>query len=76
MLTNLLIVSALVISLWAVSVALKNASIVDIFWGFGFVVIAWSSYLLAAGDVAWRAHGAGRVGHALGAPIGCLPGVA
>ena len=27
--------------LWGVSVRIKNASIVDIFWGPGFVVCAW-----------------------------------
>ena len=26
---------------WAISVIIKNASIVDIVWGFGFVVVAW-----------------------------------
>lgn len=27
--------------LWLLSLALKNASIVDIFWGLGFVIVAW-----------------------------------
>lgn len=31
----------LMILLWLASLALKNASIVDIFWGAGFVMIAW-----------------------------------
>lgn len=29
----------LITVLWLVSVALKNVSIVDIFWGFGFVTV-------------------------------------
>ena len=28
-------------SLWGVSVAVRNASIVDIFWGLGFMVVGW-----------------------------------
>lgn len=33
--------------LWLLSVRLKNASIVDIFWGFDFVLIAWTAFFLA-----------------------------
>ena len=29
--------------LWALSVALKDASLVDIFWGFGFLLVATAS---------------------------------
>jgi steroid 5-alpha reductase family enzyme len=36
--------------LWLLSVALKNASIVDIFWGLGFVIVAWAS-AFNVGDV-------------------------
>jgi steroid 5-alpha reductase family enzyme len=32
--------------LWLLSLKLKNASIVDIWWGLGFVLIAWASYAL------------------------------
>ena len=32
--------------LWLVSLALRNASIVDIFWGAGFVVLGWLYFLL------------------------------
>ncbi len=31
--------------LWALSVRIKDSSIVDIYWGFGFVVMAWSCFL-------------------------------
>jgi steroid 5-alpha reductase family enzyme len=32
--------------LWLVSLALKNSSIVDIFWGTGFVIVAWIVFAL------------------------------
>ena len=32
--------------LWLASLALRNSSIVDIFWGLGFVVAAWAYHLL------------------------------
>ncbi|HUX96173.1 MAG TPA: DUF1295 domain-containing protein [Bacteroidales bacterium] len=40
-------------ALWIISVILRNASIVDIFWGFGFVVAA-AFYFLRTGDVTAR----------------------
>ncbi|MEW6084390.1 MAG: DUF1295 domain-containing protein [Chloroflexota bacterium] len=48
-LTNLFLQSGLLILclmtlLWLLSLALKNASIVDIFWGIGFIVIAWFAF--------------------------------
>jgi steroid 5-alpha reductase family enzyme len=36
--------------LWLISLAVRNASIVDLFWGLGFVVIAWAASLALAGD--------------------------
>lgn len=39
-----------VVSLWVVSVRIKDASIVDIFWGLGFVLIAWVTRFVADGD--------------------------
>ena len=36
---SLLLILALVSALWVVSVALKNVSIVDLFWGMGFVIV-------------------------------------
>lgn len=32
--------------LWLTSLVIKNASIVDIFWGFGFVVITWATFMV------------------------------
>jgi len=56
-LTNLLLINAGVVAgcmfaLWLLSLWLKDASIVDLFWGFGFVVISWVSLLLAASPTA------------------------
>jgi steroid 5-alpha reductase family enzyme len=36
----------LMILLWLLSLALRNSSIVDIFWGTGFVVVTWAAFLL------------------------------
>lgn len=45
------VAAAAMIALWLTSLALRDASIVDIYWGPGYVVIAAASYLLAgAGD--------------------------
>jgi steroid 5-alpha reductase family enzyme len=44
-----LILSTLIISmmvlLWLVSLLLKNSSIVDVFWGTGFVIFAWVAFI-------------------------------
>lgn len=45
-----LAVLALVLTVWAVSVRIRDASIIDIFWGFGFVVIAWVAFLFTPGS--------------------------
>lgn len=42
-------VAGMMIGLWAVSVAKRDASIVDIFWGLGFVLVAWTGFALGAG---------------------------
>jgi steroid 5-alpha reductase family enzyme len=41
-----LVVLCLMTILWLVSLLLKNSSIVDIFWGTGFVVLAWVYFAL------------------------------
>lgn len=53
-LSNLVVASAITIlilmtALWLISLKIKNASIVDIFWGIGFVVITWLAFALAQG---------------------------
>lgn len=50
--TSLILISLLTI-LWVISIIIKNASIVDLFWGFGFVV-ANISYFLISGDIYLR----------------------
>jgi steroid 5-alpha reductase family enzyme len=49
LLLTLVVLLMLVFGLWLVSLALKDASIVDIFWGCGFVVVAWLGYFNAQG---------------------------
>jgi steroid 5-alpha reductase family enzyme len=49
---NLGVVLVLLTGLWGVSVAMKDTSIVDIFWGSGFVVVAWVTFAVADGSSA------------------------
>jgi steroid 5-alpha reductase family enzyme len=46
---NLLVILILMTALWLVSLVLRNASIADIFWGFGFVLVVWSTFFRADG---------------------------
>ena len=41
--TAAIVIVVLMVSTWAISVAVKNASIVDIVWGLGFVLVAWAA---------------------------------
>ncbi len=47
--TAALVIVSLMVITWLISMAMKNASIVDIVWGFGFVLVAWA--------VRWRVDG-------------------
>ncbi len=47
LITNLVLILVLQSGLWLLSLPLRNASIVDVFWGVGFVLIAWTSVWLA-----------------------------
>ena len=42
---NLVLVAGLMVCVWLMSLPLRDASIVDVFWGLGFVAIAWLSLL-------------------------------
>jgi steroid 5-alpha reductase family enzyme len=42
-LANLLAIAMAVTALWGVSLLRRDASIIDIFWGLGFVLVAWNS---------------------------------
>ncbi|MFT4570610.1 MAG: steroid 5-alpha reductase family enzyme [Hyphomicrobiaceae bacterium] len=48
LLLNAAVITTLMLSLWVASLALRDASIVDAFWGMGFVLVAAADYL--AGD--------------------------
>lgn len=52
MLWSALGIAILMVSTWLLSVVLKNASIVDIVWGLGFVITAWISRGVGDGDPA------------------------
>ena len=41
MLVAAIVIALLIVSTWVASVILQNASIVDIVWGLGFVLVAW-----------------------------------
>jgi steroid 5-alpha reductase family enzyme len=41
---------ALMVAAWVVSVVIKDASIVDIIWGAGFVLVAWVAFLTGDGS--------------------------
>jgi steroid 5-alpha reductase family enzyme len=60
-LTTLALCAAAMFALWLVSLALRDASIVDVYWGPGFAVIGAAAWLLGSGgDDARRAlDGAG-----------------
>jgi len=45
----LAVIMIMMTSLWVVSIIIKNVSIVDLFWGFGFVLAGWYYYLLTDG---------------------------
>ncbi len=52
MLAAAIAIVCLMLTTWVISVIIKNASIVDIVWGLGFVVVAWAVRLTAEGDTA------------------------
>lgn len=41
---NAAVIAGLMLSVWLISLPLRDVSIVDIAWGFGFVLVAWTSY--------------------------------
>lgn len=48
------VIAAAMTALWVVSLVLRDASIVDIFWGAGFVLVAWVSFAAAEGAAGRR----------------------
>jgi len=53
-LVNLVAALALFFCVWLLSLPLRNASIVDVFWGLGFVLLAWLTFFEADGYVGRR----------------------
>ncbi|MBN1886806.1 MAG: DUF1295 domain-containing protein [Thermoflexales bacterium] len=49
-----IVILGLMTLLWLLSLALKNSSIVDIFWGTGFVIVTWAAFLLTPEGFAAR----------------------
>jgi steroid 5-alpha reductase family enzyme len=48
------VILACMVTLWVVSLALRNSSIVDIFWGMGFVIATWVYFALTPDGFAAR----------------------
>ena len=48
-LSNLALAAAVMFFLWILSLVKKDAGVGDIFWGVGFVLIAWFTYFLTEG---------------------------
>jgi steroid 5-alpha reductase family enzyme len=54
MVASAVAIAALMLAAWIVSLAVRDASIVDIVWGLGFVLVAWVSFAVADGADARR----------------------
>lgn len=50
MVNSAIAIAVVMVSTWIVSVIVKNASIVDIVWGLGFVIVSWVLVLSIDGD--------------------------
>ncbi len=44
LLMNLGLIAVIMLVLWLVSLRLRNSSIVDIFWGVGFIIVVWVTF--------------------------------
>jgi len=54
MLASAAAIAALMLAVWLLSLVLRDASIVDITWGLGFVLVAWVSFATGDGSDARR----------------------
>jgi steroid 5-alpha reductase family enzyme len=50
LLASALAISALMLATWIISVVVRDASIIDIVWGLGFVLVAWVSHVVGDGE--------------------------
>ena len=48
-LASALAIGLLMLGAWLLSLARRDASVVDIFWGLGFVIVAWTAFLVGDG---------------------------
>lgn len=48
--TSATVISVLMVLTWLISLVLRDASIVDLIWGLGFVLVAWASFLTAESE--------------------------
>ena len=69
------VIVTMMLALWAVSLRRRDVSIVDIFWGLGFVLIAWTTCLTTA-DGARAEVAPDRTDHGVGPAAVRLPGLA
>jgi steroid 5-alpha reductase family enzyme len=53
LLVNLAVIAVVAAVAWLISLPLRDASIMDVFWGLGFVIVAWTG-LIATGGVGIR----------------------
>ena len=51
---NFVLIMALMIALWGVSVVIRDSSIADIYWGTGLVIAAWFTWAISGGVEARR----------------------
>jgi len=50
LITSAAVICGLMVLTWLISLMLKDASIVDLIWGLGFVLVAWTSFLTTQSD--------------------------
>lgn len=48
-LLNLLVILFLIVCVWLLSLMLKDAGIMDIFWGGGFIIVSWITFFMSDG---------------------------
>jgi steroid 5-alpha reductase family enzyme len=54
LLTNLAVIACTMVVLWLISIPIRNASIVDVFWGPAFAIVAMVGWWLGDGDTGRR----------------------
>ena len=47
-LVNACVIAGLMLTVWLISLPLRDVSIVDIAWGLGFVLLAWATFFAGA----------------------------